>query len=200
MAKFDPARHRVVAVPYLDDDPERGQHFHVSLDALIDAAREAHQSTEIVPVDDDRMGFVVKRLNAIEARLTELESRPYLSPEDIRQLGDGLNTKIKGMIEKHVNSALGDVRSRLVTVERNTTTNTAGEPQSAQLAKLAEMVRNFGELVQTVERDFDGRIAHVEQMYAEVAQHISDTNLKTLQLSTRLYRALQALESDADAA
>jgi hypothetical protein len=37
-------------------------------------------------------------------------------------------------------------------------------------------------------------------MYAEVAQHISDTNLKTLQLSTRLYRALQALESDADAA
>ena len=97
MAKFDPGRHRVVAVPYHEDDPERGQHFHVDLDDLVGAAGGG---------DGDSVNpFLVKRLESIEGRLTELahrvdgiESRPHISDETMAQLGDGMNSKIQHLV------------------------------------------------------------------------------------------------------
>ena len=198
----------------LTTHPEDSDETRQQRDRIAEIERQLAEAISsppaVIPQDDDlsdRVEFVVKRLAALESRLTEyagrldeIAARPHISEETIRQLDDGLNAKIRTMIESHVNKAMGDVRSRLVTVERNATTVIEGEPQSKQLAKLADVVRNFGECVKTVESDFDERIAHVEQMYAEVAEHITDNNLKTMQLSTRLYRALKALEQDDAAA
>lgn len=170
--------------------------------------RQLIESVSQQAAPSDQMGFVVKRLEAIEGRLTELaarvdelDARPHVSEDTIRQLDDGLNAKINHMIEKHANRALGDIRSRLVTIERNTTTTVAGsDPDSAKLAKLAEIVSSLGSYVSEIESTVEQRHGALEQQYAELAEHITDTNLKTMKLSTRLYRALQALEHDADAA
>lgn len=155
----------------------------------------------------DQMQFVIKRLNTIEARQTEmfarldnLENRPHISEETIRQLDDGLNVKIQHMIEKHVNGAMGEVRSRLIKIERSAPTSDSEAP-SGQVAKLAQAIKSFGEYVERVENDLEGRVSAVEQMCAEVSEHITETNLSTMKLSTRLYRALKALDHDeADAA
>ena len=196
MAKFDSGRHRVVAVPYHDDDPERGQHFHVDLDDLVGAAGGG---------DGDSVNpFLIKRLESIEGRLTELahrvdglEARPHISDETMAQLGDGLNSKIQNLVESHVNRALGDLRSRVVSVEKSTAITTTGaDPDSSKLAKLASAIQSFGEYVERVENDLEGRVSAVEQACAEVTEHITETNLSTMKLSTRLYRALKALEHD----
>jgi len=201
MAKFDPARHRVVAVPYRDDDPEKGQHFHVDLDALVDAAREAAMAAGDVSretLGDDQGIFLTKRINALEARVAELESRPVVSEDMLRQLNDALHAKMQAIIEQQVNKALGDLRSRLVTVEKKSTsvTTTAQDPDSAKLTRLATMLQSFGEMVRDIETNVDTRHSDLEQRYAELAEHITDNNLKVMKMSTRLYRALAALEHD----
>ena len=204
MAKFDPKRHRVVAVPFKDDDPEKGQHFHVDLDDLVDAsvAAMSEDGGEVNP-------FLIKRIESIEARLTEqggrvdgIENRPHVSEETLKQLDDGLNAKIKHLVEKHVNSALGDLRQRLIALEKaaKTITHEPGEPQSSQVAKLADAIHSFGKYVSTVESDLEARVAAVEQIHAELAENITDNNLKLMKVNTRLYKALKALEYDEAAA
>ena len=201
MAKFDPNRHRVVAVPYQDDDPDKGQHFHVDLDALVDAAREAAMAAGDVSretLGDDQGIFLTKRINALEARVAELEARPVVSEDMLRQLNDALHAKMQAIIEQQVNKALGDLRSRLVTVEKKSTsvTTTAQDPDSAKLTRLATMLQSFGEMVRDIETNVDTRHSDLEQRYAELAEHITDNNLKVMKMSTRLYRALAALEHD----
>ena len=78
MDKFDPDKHRVVAVPFRDDDPERGQHFHVDLDALVAAARE--DSQELIPVDNTQVAFLSKQVAKVREDLAEVASRPHLTP------------------------------------------------------------------------------------------------------------------------
>ena len=194
MAKFDPEKHRVVAVPFRQDDPERGQHFHVDLDELAS-----------LPMGDgdNPNPFLIKRVENAEARLTELGNRvdgiPHVSEDTLRQLDDGLNAKIQHMVEKHVNSALGDLRRRVVALERKSqavATASEGEPQSAQLAKLAEAVQSFGKYVATVETDLEERVAAVEQLYAELSENMTENNLKVMKVNVRLFKALKALEYD----
>lgn len=200
MAKFDPKRHRVVAVPYQDDDPERGQHFHVDLDDLVDAsvAAMSEDGGEVNP-------FLIKRIESVEARLTEqgsrvddIEARPHVSDETLKQLDDGFNAKINHMVTKHVNGALGDLRQRLIALENaaKTIVHSSGEPQANQVAKLAEAIHAFGQYVKTVEGDLEARVAAVEQIHAELAENITDNNLKLMKVNTRLYKALKALEYD----
>jgi uncharacterized coiled-coil protein SlyX len=201
MAKFDPARHRVVAVPYRDDDPEKGQHFHVDLDALVDAAREAAAAAGDVSretLGDDQGIFLTKRINALEARVAELEARPVVSEDMLRQFNDAFNARVDAIVEQKVNKALGDLRSRLVTVEKKSTsvTTTAQDPDSAKLTRFATLLHSFGEMVRDVETTVDRRQTDLEQRYAELAEHITDNNLKVMKMSTRLYRALAALEHD----
>ena len=157
----------------------------------------------------DRLEFIVKRLNSIEARQTEmlsrldnLEARPHISEETIRQLDDGLNAKIQHLVESKVAGALGDLRSRVISVERNTTSvTTTADPDSAKLGKLSEIVASLGSYVTEIETSVETRHTDLEQRYRELAEHITDNNLQTMKLSTRLYRALAALENDeADAA
>lgn len=249
--KFDFERHKVVAVPYLEDDPEKGQHFHVGLSDLVAdikryvAEQRGGPGTEIVhqetvreietlppevmgriekieralnelefPSSDqsDRVMFLAKRLDALESRQTEwshrldeVEGRPHISAETVRQLNDGLNEKFKHMIEKLVNAAMGDVRSRLVSVERTVEAPRAitGGEDAAKLSRLAEMLAALGKYVQTIERDLDQRNQDVERLYAEMSEHmvtvndhISDINSGALLMKTRMYRALKALETE----
>src|SRR5210317_1718298 len=185
MAKFDPARHRVVAVPYRDDDPEKGQHFHVDLDALVDAAREAAAAAGDVSretLGDDQGIFLTKRINALEARVAELEARPVVSEDMLRQFNDAFNARVDAIVEQKVNKALGDLRSRLVTVEKKSTsvTTTAQDPDSAKLTRFATLLHSFGEMVRDVETTVDRRQTDLEQRYAELAEHITDNNLKVM--------------------
>jgi uncharacterized coiled-coil protein SlyX len=201
MAKFDPARHRVVAVPFQDDDPEKGQHFHVDLDALVDAAREAAVAAGDVSretLGDDQGIFLTKRINALEARVAELEARPVVSEDMLRQFNDAFNARVDAIVEQKVNKAMGDVRSRLVTVEKKSTslTTTAQDPDSTKITRLATLMQSFGEVVRDVENSFEQRCAELDQKYAEISEHITETNLKIMQLMTKLYRALAALEHD----
>ena len=88
-----------------------------------------------------------------------------------------------------------------MTIERNTTTAVAGtDPDSAKLAKLAEIVSSLGSYVSEIESTVEQRHGAIEQKYAELAEHITDMNLQTMKLAARLYRALQALEHDSEAA
>ena len=201
MAKFDPNRHRVVAVPYQDDDPDKGQHFHVDLDALVDAAREAAMAAGDVSretLGDDQGIFLTKRINALEARVAELEARPVVSEDMLRQLNDALHAKMQAIIEQQVNKALGDLRSRVVTIEKssNSVTTTKSDPDSAKLGRIAEIVQSLGGYVREIETTVEHKHTELEQRYAELAEHITDNNLQTMKLNTRLYRALAALEHD----
>ena len=52
-----------------------------------------------------------------------------------------------------------------------------------------------------IEQTVVGRHDELEQRYAELAEHITEMNLKVLRVNTRFYKALKALEHDeADAA
>ena len=198
MAKFDPNRHRVVAVPYRDDDPERGQHFHVDLDALIDAAREAAAGdVSRETLGDDQGLFLAKRCKQLEDRIAELEDRPVVSDDTLKQLNDALHAKLQTLIEKKVNAALGDLRSRVIAVEKNSTSlTTQQDPDSAKLTRLAAMLQSFGEMVREIETSVDQRQTEIEQQHAELREHITENNLQVMKMSTRLYRALAALEHD----
>lgn len=179
-------------------DLESRQPEQLPVPADVDFGALERQLVDSVARETDPHGFLAKRLEALEGRLTETAARldaheqlPHISEDTIRQLDDGLHAKIQAMITKHVNGALGDVRSRLVTIERNTTTAVAGaDPDSAKLAKLAEIVSSLGEYMASIEKT----VEEVDQKYAELVEYITDTNLKTMTLSTRLYRALKALE------
>jgi uncharacterized coiled-coil protein SlyX len=198
MAKFDPARHRVVAVPYRDDDPERGQHFHVDLDALVDAAREAAAGdVSRETLGDDQGMFLAKRCKQLEDRIAELEARPVVSDDTLKQLNDALHAKLQTLIERQVTAALGDLRSRLVTVERKSTSvTTQQDPDSAKLTRLAAMMHSFGEMVKEIESSVDQRQTDIEQRYAELAEYITDNNIKVMKLAGKLHGAMQALEAD----
>jgi len=147
---------------------------------------------------DDQGLFLTKRINAIEARVADLEARPVVSDETLKQLNDALHAKLQTLIEQRVNKALGDLRSRVVTIEKNSTSvmTTNQDPDSAKITRLATMMQSFGELIREVETTVDQRQTDLEQRYAELAEHITDNNLQVMKMSTRLYRALAALEHD----
>lgn len=150
----------------------------------------------------DRLEFLAKTVNALDGRMTELgarvqdvESRPHLSEQTVRELMDGLNTRFKSLVEKLVNGAMGDVRSRLVSIERNG--GGAGiDPDSEKLSRLAETISALSKYVREIETTVEDRHADLERKYAEIAEHLTDVNVKTMKVSTRLYRALKALEVD----
>lgn len=201
---------RPVELPTRNDnaDCERQQNDRI---AAIEGRIEKLETAPVplVPATDglaeikDRVEFVVKRLAALDARMTEyagrldeVEARPHVSQDMIQQLDDGLNAKIQHMVTKHVNGALGDVRSRLVTVERASTTGQSGDSDSAKISKLASMLQSFGEMLREIETTVDQRQTDLEQLCAELSEHVTDSNVKVMQVSTRLYRALAALQSD----
>lgn len=154
--------------------------------------------------DDDRIEFIAKRINAIESRIVQLENRPYVSEETVQGLNDALHAKMQSIIEKTVNRSLGDLRSRVVTIEKTSSSVTHSEGErdadSTKLARIAEIVQSLGGYVREIESTVVERHDELEQRYAELAEHITDNNLKTMQLNTRLYRALAALEHDEEAA
>jgi uncharacterized coiled-coil protein SlyX len=147
---------------------------------------------------DDQGMFLAKRINALEARVADLEARPVVSDETLKQLNDALHAKLQTLIEQRVNKALGDLRSRVVTIEKNSTsvTTTNQDPDSTKMTRLATMLQSFGEMVREIETTVDQRQTDLEQRYAELAEHITDNNLQVMKMSTRLYRALAALEHD----
>src|SRR6056300_72353 len=149
-------------------------------------------------VDADRVEFLAKRINALEARIVTLENRPHISEETINSLNDALHAKMQSIIEKQVNKALGDLRSRVVTIEKssNSVTTTKNDPDSAKLGRIAEIVQSLGGYVREIETTVEHKHTELEQRYAELAEHITDNNLQTMKLNTRLYRALAALEHD----
>jgi len=207
MAKFDPARHRVVAVPYRDDDPEKGQHFHVDLDALVDAARQAAAGdVSRETLGDDQGLFLAKRCQQLEAKLTEaearlaeLEARPTVSEDTIRQFDDAFNSKVNTLVEKRVNAALGDLRSRVVSVEKKSTSlTTQQDPESAKISRLASLMQSFGEYIKEVETSVEKRQTDIENAHAQLAEYITDNNVKVMKLASKLHAAMQALETDVD--
>ena len=149
-------------------------------------------------IDSDRVEFLAKRINALEARIVTLENRPHVSEETINSLNDALHAKMQSIIEKQVNKALGDLRSRVVTIEKssNSVTTTKSDPDSAKLGRIAEIVQSLGGYVREIETTVEHKHTELEQRYAELAEHITDNNLQTMKLNTRLYRALAALEHD----
>lgn len=149
-------------------------------------------------IDNDRVEFLAKRINAIEARLISLENRPHVSEETINSLNDALHAKMQSIIEQQVNRALGDLRSRVVTIEKtsNSVTTHKTDPDSAKLGRIAEIVQSLGGYVREIETTVEHKHTELEQRYAELAEHITDNNLQTMKLNTRLYRALAALEHD----
>jgi len=60
MTDFDPKKHKIVAVVTDKDDPDFGQHFHLSLPELVREVREIE--TQILPPE------IVDRITALEAR------------------------------------------------------------------------------------------------------------------------------------
>lgn len=67
MTDFDPARHKIVAVVTDPNDPDYGQHFHLSLP---DLAREVHE-TRII----EQHGADEAEIQELRARLEQLEAR-----------------------------------------------------------------------------------------------------------------------------
>jgi septation ring formation regulator EzrA len=104
---------------------------------------------------------------------------------------------LQTLIERQVTAALGDLRSRLVTVERKSTSvTTQQDPDSAKLTRLAAMMHSFGEMVKEIESSVDQRQTDIEQRYAELAEYITDNNIKVMKLAGKLHGAMQALEAD----
>jgi uncharacterized coiled-coil protein SlyX len=164
----------------------------------------------------ERVEFLIRRLESIESRLTEMgarleevEGRPQVSEKTLRELMDGINTRFKSLVEKLVNAAMGDVKSRLVTVER---TVEKGVPatnggEGDKLNRLAQIVSSLGAYVNDIEGTVEARNEDLERRYAEMSEHmatvndhIATINADALRMKTRMYRALKALDVDEDAA
>lgn len=62
--KFDPTKHKIVTVVTDPDDPERGNHFHLSLPDLV-------QEVQVIEKEAD-----AGVLNELAARISEIESKP----------------------------------------------------------------------------------------------------------------------------
>ena len=167
------------------------------IDLSVPVARPAEDVSRET-IDNDRVEFLAKRINAIEARIVTLENRPHVSEETINSLNDALHAKMQAIIEQQVNRALGDLRSRVVTIEKtsNSVTTHKTDPDSAKLGRIAEIVQSLGGYVREIETTVEHKHTELEQRYAELAEHITDNNLQTMKLNTRLYRALAALEHD----
>ena len=104
----------------------------------------------------DQLQFVIKRLNTIEARQTEmlsrldnLEARPHISEETIRQLDDGLNAKIQHLIEKHVAALWGTSDAADLGGTQHYDRDTAADPDKSPNSR--KLSRSFG-LADTVEK------------------------------------------------
>ena len=179
---------------------EIGQRLTEIPTALVEVQPAEPVSRETI--DNDRVEFLAKRINAIEARIVTLENRPHVSEETINSLNDALHAKMQSIIEQQVNRALGDLRSRVVTIEKtsNSVTTHKTDPDSAKLGRIAEIVQSLGGYVREIETTVECKHTELEQRYAELAEHITDNNLQTMKLNTRLYRALAALEHDEAAA
>ena len=149
-------------------------------------------------IGDDQAAFIARRLNALEGRIADLEARPVVSDETLQQLNDALHAKLQTLIEQQVNRALGDLRSRVVTIEKssNSVTTTASDPDSAKITRLAAMLQSFGEMIRDIETTVSQRQDDIEQRYAEMAANITDNNVKVLKLASKLHGAMQALEHD----
>jgi len=90
MTDFDPAKHKIVAVVTDKDDPEYGQHFHLSLPDLVQEVREIE--TQILPPE------VVDRITALEAREP---SREIVSANRIEEkLPDSIAERLTELEEK----------------------------------------------------------------------------------------------------
>lgn len=151
-----------------------------------------------------RIEFLAKKVDKLAARLEAVEARPHITEDTVKQLNDGLNVKFQTLIEKLVNKALGDVRSRLVTVERTiekVPAKAGSEPESAQLTRIGEIVHSLGKCVGTIQGDFDKRTDDLEQRYAEMFEHVTSINADVLRTKTMFHEALKAFQpKDQDAA
>ena len=177
--------------------------------------------TKIVKVDGggagERIEFLIRRLEAIESRLTEMgarldevEARPQVSEKTLKELMDGINTRFKALVEKLVNAAMGDVKSRLVTVERSVEKGVPvgdNSRDSDKLNRLAQIVSSLGSYVNDIESTVENRNEDLERRYAEMSEHMANVNdhiatinADALRMKTRMYRALKALDVDEDAA
>ena len=214
--KFDFQRHRVVAVPFRDDDPEKGRHFHVSLGEMVSEIKEYISSqqqipggtTEIVRVEsvpaelEERIGFMVRtlqsyegRLTTVEARLQDVEARPHLSEATVRELMDGINTRFHEKIKELVASSNGDLRSQ-ISVLKTTNSISRPEPASEQLAKLASIVKATGEYVRSFEQSVEQHNADLEEKYAAITSHLESTKGDVLKVKTMVYRLAAAVRED----
>ena len=212
--KFDFNRHKVIAVPFRDDDPEKGSHFHVSLGEMVSEIKEyiATQqipggTTEIVRVEsvpaelDERVGFLIRtlqsyesRLIAVESRLVDVEARPHLSENTVRELMDGINTRFHEKIKELVAASNGELRSQISVLKTSSVAKT--EPASDQLAKLAGIVKATGEYVRSFEQSVEQHNADLEEKYAAIAAHLDSTNSDVVRVKTMVYRLAAAVRED----
>lgn len=97
MTDFDPDKHKIVAV-VVEDGPEKGQHFHLSLP---DLAREVHETTivkEVGPSDDvikalsDRVFSLETRKPSREVVTTQVETLPQEYVDQIERITRDLKT------------------------------------------------------------------------------------------------------------
>lgn len=173
------------------------------------------KTIELQAVDESRVDFLIRKIDNLEARLnslvdnvTALEARPHVSEEMIVQLNDGLTGRFTAQIEQLVNQAMGDLRSRVVTIERTYSVPSTGQdPDSAKLTKLGQIVDSLADYVKSFEVAVDDRHDDLERRYAEIAEHIAAVNKNILNVTTetmrmkgKLLRAVTALEANEDAA
>lgn len=217
-SRFDWQRHKVVAVPYREDDPERGQHFHVDMSEMVNeikdylTANSIPTSGEIVQIDhsvpaqyEQQMGFLIKtlqsyesRLIAVEARVEDVEARPHLSEATVRELMTGINTRFHDKIKELVAQSNGDMRSQ-ITALKSTAVTRQTEPASDQLAKLSRLIDSVGDYVKTFERTVEDQNSALEEKYAAIAAHLQQTNGDVMKVKTMVYRLAAAVREPEDA-
>jgi hypothetical protein len=81
--EFDPARHKIVAIVSDPDDPERGQHLHVTVQEFRQVVREIERQipAEGLPAElretlagvDGLLRLVLQRMEEFDQRLSIIE-------------------------------------------------------------------------------------------------------------------------------
>tara|TARA_R110000868_G_scaffold270726_3_gene530182 strand:+ start:499 stop:1179 length:681 start_codon:yes stop_codon:yes gene_type:complete len=200
MTDFDPSRHRIVAVVTDEEDPERGQHFHLSMPDLV---REIHE-TKVIESDSTALQVINDRIDALASRPTPTELIiPKIDneiPKDLLERMqfiarglDVLRSKVEALegqgtiTPSDANDLVRSFGSRLdVTIEekladaigdirsRLSVVEERESPQVAkQLTKLAEAVHAVSDLVSSVEETVEQKSSQLERKYAKIASHIN---------------------------